>query len=547
MSMILVPLIPFLLVLAIGYYYFTTSLESSTITRMKRIVEDHGQMIESFLAERKADLDLIIHSYRYTELVQPEKLAEIFEYLQKNANAFIDLGVFNQDGIHVAYHGAFKLTGKVYKETDWFQNVMQQGYYISDIFLGYRQIPHFIIAVAREGEGQKWVIRATIDSYMFNNLVKRVRIGKTGEAFILNADGILQTERRSGGNLMTKPPDNIQYPGANSGITSFINSDAKGEKYLFTTTWLKEKKWLLVVRQEKADVFRALRSATYLIVLIMILGGAGIITVAFLVSNRVVRRLQQVDLEKEQLGQQLIRASRFAELGEMAAGFAHEINNPLQIIRNEQALIEMNLSELKDDGQLKPSDTLAEMEDSLDQIKLQISRCADITQGILKFGRQTEYVLQDIDLRNFVPEVTALVGKKAVVHGILLKQMLAEDTPLIHGDPSQLQQVLLNLFNNAMDAVVERHGAHGGEITIESGPTDNHKVKIQVKDNGSGISPQNLNKIFTPFFTTKPVGKGTGLGLSVCYGIIDNLGGIIHVSSEKGHGTTFTIILPAAP
>jgi two-component system NtrC family sensor kinase len=545
-SMILVPLVPFFMVLAIGYYYFTTSLESSTITRMKRIVEDHGQMIESFLAERKADLDLIIHSNRYEDLIRPGKLAEIFEHLQKNANAFVDLGVFNQDGIHVAYYGAFKLTGKVYKEADWFQKVLKQGYYISDIFLGYRQIPHFIIAVANEAEGKKWVIRATIDSFMFNSLVKRVRIGKTGEAYILNADGVLQTERRSGGNLMTKPPDDIQYPAANSGITSFINSDAKGEKYLFTTIWLKEKKWLLVVRQEKADVFQALRSATYLIILIMILGGAGIIAVAFLVCNHVVRRLQEVDLEKEQLGQQLIRASRFAELGEMAAGFAHEINNPLQIIKNEQSLIEMNLADLKEKGQLTPSESLAEVEDSLDQIKLQISRCADITQGILKFGRQTEYVLQDIDLRNFVPEVTALVEKKAAVNGIHLKQTLSEDTPLIHGDPSQLQQVLLNLFNNAIDAVVEHHGAHGGEIVIESGREDNHKVKIMVKDSGCGVSPQNLNKIFTPFFTTKPVGKGTGLGLSVCYGIIDNLGGTINVSSEKGHGTTFTIILPAA-
>jgi len=544
--MILVPLVPFFMVLAIGYYYFTTSLESSTITRMKRIVEDHGQMIESFLAERKADLDLIIHSNRYEDLIRPGKLAEIFEHLQKNANAFVDLGVFNQDGIHVAYYGAFKLTGKVYKEADWFQKVLKQGYYISDIFLGYRQIPHFIIAVAEEAEGKKWVIRATIDSFMFNSLVKRVRIGKTGEAYILNSEGVLQTERRSGGNLMTKPPDNIQYPGAGSGITSFINSDAKGEKYLFTTIWLKEKKWLLVVRQEKADVFQALRSATYLIILIMILGGAGIIAVAFLVCNRVVRRLQEVDLEKEQLGQQLIRAGRFAELGEMAAGFAHEINNPLQIIKNEQSLIEMNLADLKENGQLTPSESLEEVEDSLDQIKLQISRCAHITQGILKFGRQTEYVLKDIDLRYFVPEVTALVEKKAAVQGIQLKQTLSEDTPLIHGDPSQLQQVLLNLFNNAIDAVVEHHGVHGGEIVIESGREDNHKVKIMVKDNGCGINPQNLNKIFTPFFTTKPVGKGTGLGLSVCYGIIDNLGGIINVSSERGHGTTFTIILPAA-
>ncbi|MBU0985865.1 MAG: two-component sensor histidine kinase [Proteobacteria bacterium] len=545
-SMIVVPLVPFVVILGIGYYYFTTSLENSTITRMERIVEDHGQMIESFLSERKADLDLIVHSYTYEQLIQPEKLAKVFEHLQRNSNAFVDLGIFNREGIHVAYYGPFKLTGKVYKETDWFKNVLKQGYYISDIFLGYRQIPHFIIAVVREDAGEKWVIRATIDSFMFNNLVKRVRIGKTGEAYILNADGILQTERRSGGNLMTKPPDNIEYPAASIGIKSFMNTDATGEKYLLTATWLKDKKWLLVVRQEKADVFHALRAAAYLIILIMIIGGVAIISVAFYLSERIVKRMEEMDSEKERLGQQLIRASRLAELGEMATGFAHEINNPLQIIKNEQSLIEMNLEELIGNGQLKPSASLAELEDSIDQIKLQIDRCANITQAILKFGRQSDYVSKDVDLQAFIKEISAMVAQKARVHGIAIKQAISADTPVVHGDPSQLQQVLLNLFNNAIDAIVERHGSHGGELVIESGPEDNRRVKLLVRDNGCGISPDNLRKIFTPFFTTKPVGKGTGLGLSVCYGIIDNLGGVMDVSSEKGRGTTFTIILPAA-
>jgi len=246
------------------------------------------------------------------------------------------------------------------------------------------------------------------------------------------------------------------------------------------------------------------------------------------------------------LGQQLVRATRLAELGQMAAGFAHEINNPLQIMKSEQALIDTIFSDMRTRGDLKDSEDLKEVEDSMAQIKLQIDRCAKITQAILKFGRQSEPVVKDVDLVSFIPEVTSMVSKKASVNGIALKERIAENTPIVHVDPSQLQQVLLNLYNNAIDAITERHGSQGGELTIGTGSDENGRVTISVKDNGIGISPENLKKVFTPFFTTKPVGQGTGLGLSVCYGIVDSMGGVMEVESERGAGTKFSIRLPAA-
>jgi two-component system NtrC family sensor kinase len=255
--------------------------------------------------------------------------------------------------------------------------------------------------------------------------------------------------------------------------------------------------------------------------------------------------MEKMDAEKDRLNQQLIGASRLVELGEMSAGFAHEINNPLQIVKSEQSLVEMILAEMKENGQIKESESLAEIEDSMAQIRLQISRCAEITRAILKFGRQNEPKAQDIDLRNFLPEISAMVAQKAMVHGIAIEQDIAENTYPVHGDPTQLQQVILNLVNNAMDAILEKHGTSGGKMFIKAGPGENNTVEILVKDNGCGIIPENLDKIFTPFFTTKPVGKGAGLGLSVCYGIIGSMLGTMEVSSEVGVGTTFTILLPA--
>jgi len=545
-GMILVPLIPFVLVLGIGYYYFTTSLENNTIASMRRIVQDHRQMIESFLMERKADLEFILNTNSFEDLSLPDKLQRTFENLQKESHAFVDLGIFDESGLHVAYHGSYQLSGKVYDQAPWFKAVMRNGFYISNVFLGYRQVPHFVIAIAKMNQGRRWVIRSSIDSQIFNDLVKKVRIGKTGEAYLLDAEGIFQTERRSGGPLMRKDPDRPKYGPVHEDIKTFIESDAHGETFLYATTWLKDGSWLLVVRQEKADAFKALRQASYLIVLISVLGGGIIIAVAFFLTGRIIRRMERMDQEKDQLDEQLIHAGRLAEIGEMSAGFAHEINNPLQIIKSEYTLVEMILTELKEKGELKQSEELAELEDSIDQIKLQVDRCAHITQAILQFGRKGEPLAKDIDLQKFIPEVTGMVANKAGVHGIAIEQEISDQVADVHGDLRYLQQVLVNLLNNAIDAVIARHGSSGGAIRIESGPAENRHVEIKIRDNGSGISSENLKKVFTPFFTTKPVGKGTGLGLSVCYGIIDKMGGSMAVASQENVGTTFTIRLPSA-
>jgi two-component system NtrC family sensor kinase len=545
-SMILIPCVPFILALFTGFYYFTNSIQSTTVAKMRRVVEDHSQMIDSFLSERSAELKLIMDAYGYERLARQDTLDQVFEDLQKISNASVDLGVFDQAGVHVAYHGAYQLAGKVYRGEPWFKEVLKEGRYISDVFLGYRKIPHFIVACCKKEPGRTWVVRATIDSQLFNSRVENIRIGKTGEAYILNREGVFQTQRRSGGKLMERDPDAGIALVPHDGTRTFVATDASGERFLYATMWLKDKNWLLVVRQARADAFRALHSATVLVVLIGLVGGVVIMSAALVVTNRIIRRMERMDKEKGQLTNQLIIAGRLAELGEMSAGFAHEINNPLQIIRAEQALMAMILAEMRDRGHVQASEDLDQLFDSIDQIRVQIDRCAQITRGVLNFARQEETLVRSCDLRTFIPEVLGLVDRKASVSGISIRQEISETTPRIRADAGQLQQVLLNLFNNAIDAIVAERGSAGGEVLIGARSSGDGWVEINVTDNGCGISPENLEKLFTPFFTTKPVGKGTGLGLSVCYGIITNMGGTIRVSSTLGEGTTFTIHLPAS-
>ena len=384
-TMILVPLIPFTVVLMIGYYHFAAYSQEKTVSELRKVAKNHREMIQSFLDERESDLRFISQMSDFSKLSQSSYLKTVFKNLKSKSPAFVDLGVFDKQGMHVAYEGPYELTGKNYKEAVWFKEVMERGYYVSDIFLGYRKIPHFVIAVAQD-DGDKWVLRATIDTLMFTELVEKIRIGKTGEAYILNKKGEFQTERRSGGDLLQPDSEAKGFMKTHKGVNTFYRDNKQGESCIYATAWLNNGNWLLVVRQEKADAFKALSAATYLAVIILVLGGIAIVIAAFHLTNRIVKRMENLADDKEKLNQQLFFAARLAQLGEMSAGFAHEINNPLQVILAQKKLIDISLEEMREKGEVKEGESLDELEESVEQIYTQVGRCSEITQAILNFA-----------------------------------------------------------------------------------------------------------------------------------------------------------------
>ena len=395
-------------------------------------------------------------------------LHDILAHLKARSPAFIDLGLFDEKGLHLSYSGDYALKGKQYQDEFWFNEVMEKGAYISDIFLGYRKIPHFVIAVRRESEGRRWVLRATIDTLFFDQLVSTVHIGKSGEAYILNHQGIAQTGRRSEGvPIMAKDPDFEKFPGVsnvqnkkrastpthhakdqtvfqNAPVAkTFKQSGRGGNAYVYAVTSVKDGAWLLVVRQEKQDAFAAFYAALYLSVAITLVGGAVIVGLAFYVTQRILHWIETLTHEKESLGNQLIRASQLAEIGEMAAGFAHEINNPLQIIKGEHSLMEMLLGEMTKSEESKialisfPKDEwrafVRDTGESLEQVQLQIDRCSEITSAVLKFGRQTEIKHQALFPSQLIPEILKMIRNKAAVNGVDISCRVADDIPRLHG------------------------------------------------------------------------------------------------------------------
>ena len=537
---LLAPLITLMLVCGVLVYYFAVYSREQVEAKLVRIASDHRQLIDQFLRERASDLQFAASFYSIEEISDPKRLTELFRSLLSRSRAFFDLGVFDKKGKHLAYAGPFDLAGKNYAETEWFKAVERAGRYTSDVFLGYRNIPHFIIAIRRDEGDRTWYLRATVDTFSFNDLVENIRVGKSGEAYLVNRKGILQTKRRSGGRLMESDSDYGSYQIDNDRVTSFFGGEYSNQRYLYAVSSLKQTGWVLVVRQEVGDAFAPLTRAVLVSVIVIVVGGAVVVSMAYILASGLANRLTLADIEKQQMKTQLIMAGKLAEIGEMSTGLAHEINNPLQAMKAEHMLIQELMSDVEKSKRFPDPENMRLIKDSIKEIDIQIERCSRITQGLLNFARKNEAVMKPVMMQEFLPEMVGMIEQKALVENVRIIQKIDPDLPPLMSDPNQLQQVFLNLLNNAIHALKDKDFA---EIRISVSRV-NEFINVSIADNGCGITPENMERIFLPFFTTKPPGQGTGLGLSTVYGIVKGLGGEISVTSELNAGTVFNVCLP---
>ncbi|MEW6186502.1 MAG: ATP-binding protein [Thermodesulfobacteriota bacterium] len=516
------------------YYQFSVSYSAKIFENLKTLSENRRSAIDLFFDERVSQLATIAHTHSLKQLGDESYLNKIFYTMQTRSRSYIDIGVIDQDGNHLAYIGPYSELKEVnYKNEDWFQSAMSTGVYISDVFLGYRKFPHFIIAVMSRNGDKNWILRATINSDIIDNIVRAAQIGKKGDAFIINKKNILQTAPRFSGELFGIP----KSPDFSRTVEPQIDSfKIEGQTGLFAATQLVNTNWVLVVKEDPQEQLTPLLRART-IAGFLFLGGMLLIVIgAFLSTRSLMQQLIQVDREKAAGEDLIIQSSKMAALGKMAAGIAHEINNPLAVIGEKAGWIKDLLAE-EDPGR---NENLKEIEDSINRIERHVDRAKKVTHRLLGFARRMEPVQEQVDINRTLNETVDFLENESRFRNIDIQVDPQPDLPAILSDGSQLQQVFLNIINNAIDAI-----GKGGEIRIRTRHLPaNNEIMIEITDNGPGISKENLGKIFDPFFTTKEVGKGTGLGLSIVYSIVEKLGGRIMVASEEGQGTTFSIYLP---
>jgi two-component system NtrC family sensor kinase len=527
--------IPLFILGGVIYHQFSVSYTAKIMDNMKTLAENRASSIDLFLEERISQLTGLANTNSLQQLQNEDYLNRVFNIIQTRSKSFLDLGVIGDDGNHLAYVGPYYsiLKNVNYKDETWFHEVMATGVYVSDVFLGFRKVPHFIIAVLVREKNRSWILRATIDSDIIDNIVRAAWIGKKGDAFIINRENVLQTTPRFGGKVI-EPPKAPDFAAATGTVVEEM--DFRGENFLFATSIIKLKKWILVIREAPTEELTPLLQARFLAALIG-LGGVLLITIGAVFTTRsMMKELMRMERKKAASDEVAMQSSKMAALGKMAAGIAHEINNPLAVI-SEKAGWMKDLLVTED---VAGSENFQELADAVNKIEAHVVRAKTVTHRLLGFARRMEPMTERVNINEVLDESIEFLKNEARYRNIEIQANYAPDLPLTTTDPAQLQQVFLNIINNGIDAI-----GKDGMISINTRHlAKNNAMSIEISDNGPGIPKEVVQKIFDPFFTTKEVGKGTGLGLSISYSIMEKLGGRIMVASEEGRGTTFTIYLP---
>ncbi|MCC7264294.1 MAG: HAMP domain-containing protein [Candidatus Latescibacteria bacterium] len=248
------------------------------------------------------------------------------------------------------------------------------------------------------------------------------------------------------------------------------------------------------------------------------------------------QKVEERTRELKHSQRQLLQATKLASVGELAGGVAHQINNPAGIILMRASRLAQEVEQHRLSGEAR---------EDVQVIQRQVEKIHSVVSALVKFARQMPTELRPTDLNTVVRRAVALIEEPARNRGVKVILDLQE-LPRVAADGAQLEQVLVNLVNNGLDAM-----PGGGTLTFATRPGakagNPPGVTLAVADTGSGIPTDYLPRLFDPFFTTKEVGQGTGLGLSISYGIVQEHGGTIEVESEPGKGSRFTICLPALP
>lgn len=531
--------LPLLGITLIALYLSHTFYHERVRNQFESLAKIYTQSIDIFLQERLSNIKFIADNKDFLELNDDLFLNEKLRKLQKEyGSVFSDLGFVDENGNQIAYAGPFRLEHAVYTNAKWFKNALSNDSSISDVFLGLRGHPHFIVTAQKKWDGKVYVLRATIDFESFNKLVGNIRIGQTGFAIILNNVGEFQTqiisrsdaEKNFYRDLLVKNPNTTNEP-----IRFTLDHDIKGVRTIYATALLKNGDWQILFQQTYRDAFSDLRRAQFATLLNFLLGSIVIVVAGIILSKNIIRKLSVANQRTELLNQQVIESGKLASLGELAAGIAHEVNNPVAIMIEEAGWI----GDLLDEEEFEKTQNMEEFRRALKQIKTQGMRCRNITQKLLSFARKSDNKLELVQINELIDEVIGLSGQQAKYNNVIIKTKFDPKLPKLKISQTEIQQVMLNLINNALDAMEK----NGGTIDILT-KSENEYVIIRISDTGPGIPETNLRRIFDPFFTTKPVGKGTGLGLSICYGLINRMGGKIDVCSIIGKGTAFDIFIP---
>ena len=526
-----VALVPLVFMTVVDYNVSQEAIESDIVYQTARLVSNTRRSISFFLSERKSALNFIDKDNTYEMLSDPLRLTALLDNLKKGFGGFTDLGVIDANGLQHCYVGPYNLAGINYSDQDWFRDLLESGEHISEVFLGFRQQPHLVVAVKHDlPNGNFYVLRASIDTQKFNDLLAEVEVSGQGDIFLVTREGILQTPSRFFGNALGRFP--LDVP-AFAEKTQVIETHLQAEPLMIGYAYIQQTPFVLMAVKKKVALMKPWNETRQKLIVFLAISITLIVLVVLGVSTYLVNQIFEADHKRVMALHHVEYANKMASLGRLSAGVAHEINNPLAII-NEKAGLIKDLFTLRRQYAEDPK-----LLGLVDAILYSVERCATITRRLLNFARHIDVRPRLLDVGEVVQEVLGFLGKEAEFRSIAVSVQVDPDVPQIESDRGRLQEIFLNLINNALAAMTD-----GGRLAITARRSEDRLICVTVADSGSGIPEAVMHRIFEPFFSTKTASGGTGLGLSITYGLIQEIGGHIHVKSEVGKGTEFSVFLP---
>jgi signal transduction histidine kinase len=530
--MSIVALAPLFIMTIISYNEYEEVFAAELINQVSRRISNTEQSIEFFISERLAALNFLLLDNTINDFSDNRKLTNLLSDLKNSFEGFVDLGIIDSKGKHRYYAGPYEVLGKNYSDQHWFQEVILKGIHVSEVFMGFRKFPHFVLAIKHEKEnGDFYILRTTLNMDMLNKKLYSLELGPQSDACLINFDGFLQSPSRLYGKVLERVE--FELPSYSRNTLVNIKYDEENNPYIFGYAYIDNSPFILIVTKRGEDFMASLFEVRENHMWILTISVVIILIVILRSTFYMVKRIEIADLKQAKVMHNIQYTNKMASIGRLAAGVAHEINNPLAII-NEKAGLLKDIATFKQDFEYKDK-----VLDVVGSIIKSVDRCSTITHRLLGFAKRMDISTEVIDLELLLKEVSGFLEKEATLKNIKLNFNVDNNIPSIESDRGQLQQVFLNILTNAFYAVKEEEGT----IDITAELREDKKVIVTISDNGVGISKENIDHIFEPFYTTK--GKyGTGLGLSITYGIIQKLGGEIKVDSKLGEGTSFKIILP---
>jgi signal transduction histidine kinase len=521
-STCLVSLIPLVVMVFINYSQYREAFQEEVEQPVFLLASSTSRSLQFYIDERVAVLDFIIRDIPYEELCDDARLSQVYRDLKANQEDIVDIGVIDNSGHQGYYVGPYDLRGKAYGSQEWFSEALLNGRAVSGVFLGHRKSPHFAIAVRGiSDEGRPYLLRETLDAAVLLSIQEHPTPHRALDTFIINREGILQTPSLRHGVLLERARIEVPPPADEARVME--DPDERGRIRIIGYAYIEGTPFIHMVVEQRDTLLGSWFALRNQLIGFLFISVVLIVLVILAGASYMVNRIREADTQRMALLHNVEYTAKMASIGRLAAGVAHEINNPLAIINQKAGLMK---------------DILAQNESIVDPILGSVDRCARITRRLLRFAKHIDIHPEPIRLELLVREVLGFLEKEADYRNLEISVDVQEGVPLIQSDRNRLQQVFLNIINNAFAAVED-----GGRINIFIAREGDNHVSVTVRDNGVGIPEEMRRQIFEPFFTTKKK-EGTGLGLSITYGLVEKLGGKITVDSQVGEWTKFTVTLP---